>query len=78
MSGKKAKFDFDEFYRAHYGEARRRQTRAEEERRRAMQETQQQTMTDIQEAVSKVLVVAAVLVVGWLGFTQRRHRQHKE
>ena len=61
------KFDFDEFYRAHYGETVRRRHRQEKERREEAARTEAQVLTEQQQSGLRLVVIAMVLVAGWIG-----------
>ena len=61
---KNSKYDFDEFYRAHYGEALRREKMARQ--KRASQENKPiQALSDTQQRLLIVTVILLVLVCGW-------------
>lgn len=61
---KDSKYDFDEFYRAHYGEALRREKMARQ--KRATQENKPiQALSDTQQRLSIVTVIILVLLCGW-------------
>ncbi len=65
MHGEKVMFNFDEFYRMHYGEALRRDQRKMREREAAQEkETMRTTLTDTSQRVMVVCVAVAVLLVG--------------
>lgn len=72
VHGQKGKFDFDEFYRAHYGEALKR----EQEARRSRAEAKERAKVySISESIQQLLiatVVVSVLAVGWYSKDFRR------
>ena len=74
MHGKKTKFDFDEFYRAHYGQALRRKRKAEYDRKMAAEQEALRTLTDIQQAGLRFVVIAMVLAAGYVGHFYMRQR----
>lgn len=63
----KAKFNFDEFYRAHYGEALRKRRRHEFERKMEAEQAALRTLTDLQQAGLRFVVIAMVLAAGYAG-----------
>lgn len=79
MHGKKAKFDFDEFYRAHYGHTLRRRRREEYERKVEAEQAALRTLTDIQQAGLRFVVIAMVLGAGYVGqlYMRARHRTNQ-
>ena len=67
VRGNKVKFDFDEFYQAHYGEALKRDREA---RRNAAEAKERAKVYTISQSVQRVLIVSvvlSVLAVGWYG-----------
>jgi DnaJ family protein C protein 30 len=67
MYGKKVQFDFDEFYRAHYGETVRRRQKEERERREEAARAESQVLTENQQAGLRLVIIAMVLAAGWVG-----------
>lgn len=74
MHGKKAKFDFDAFYKAHYGQTLRRRRKEEFERKMEAEQAALRTLTDIQQAGLRVVVIAMVLAAGYVGNFYMRAR----
>lgn len=74
VHGQRVKFDFDEFYRAHYGEALKREREA---RRNAAEARERAKVYTISQNVQQVLiatVVVSVLAVGWYGQQLQNNR----
>lgn len=72
--GEKVKFDFDEFYRVHYGEALRREQQARRERKVAAERAQLKTVSDSSQRLLIALVCVSVFLVGWYGVRRTRTR----
>ena len=72
-AGQKAKFDFDEFYQAHYGEALKREREARRSAAEARERAKVYTISQNIQQVLIVSVVLSVLAVGWYG-GQLKHR----
>ena len=76
VSGQKSKFDFDEFYRAHYGEALRREQEVRKSRAEAREKAK---LYSISNSVQQVLIAGlsvSVILVGWYGY-QRMHQTNR-
>lgn len=74
VHGQKIKFDFDEFYRAHYGEALKRE---QEERKMRQAAREKAKLYSISQSIQQVLiitVVVSVLAVGWYGNSYWKHQ----
>lgn len=67
VHGQKIKFDFDEFYRAHYGEALKREQEERKTRQAAKERAKLYTISHSIQQVLIITVVVSVLVVGWYG-----------
>ena len=67
FTGAKVKFDFDEFYRAHYGEALKREQEARRSRAEARERAKVYTISQNIQQLLIVTVVMGVLLVGWYG-----------
>ena len=65
FTGPKVKFDFDEFYRAHYGEALKREQEARRSRAEARERAKVYTISQNIQQLLIVTVVMSVLLVGW-------------
>ena len=65
FTGPKVKFDFDEFYRAHYGEALKREQEARRSRAEARERAKVYTISQNIQQLLIVTVVMGVLLVGW-------------
>lgn len=74
VKGSKVKFDFDEFYRAHYGEALRREQAARRERREAMEREKLYSISNHWQQALIITATVSVLLVGWYGYRWRRSR----
>ena len=76
VRGQRVKFDFDEFYRAHYGEALKREREA---RRSAAEAKERAKLYSISQSIQRLLiaaVVASVLAVSWYG-QRLENNKHK-
>ena len=71
----KVKFDFDEFYRAHYGEALRRDQQAKREKRAARERAKLNTVSDTTQRIMIIGVSTMVFMVGWYFATHRRTKR---
>ena len=76
--GQKKMYDFDEFYRAHYGEALRWQR----ERRATQKATvaEQKRLATLSEPMHRLLIISVVLsvfLVGWMGAKYRDNQQRQ-
>ena len=83
VHGQKIKFDFDEFYRAHYGEALKREQEARKTRQAARERAKLYSISHSIQQVLIITVVVSVLVVGWYGnsywknqTTSQRHNSY--
>ena len=74
VHGDKVKFNFDEFYRAHYGEALRRDQRVKREKKAAKERASLQTISDTTQRIMIVSVSTMVFMVGWYFVTRRRRK----
>ena len=72
VHGKKSHFDFDEFYRAHYGEALRREQEARRKRAAAKEMAKLRSISDSWHQMLIVGVCVSVVLVGWYGISWRR------
>ena len=72
VHGKKSRFDFDEFYRAHYGEALRREQEVRKKRAAAKEMAKLQSVSDSWHRLLIVWVCVSVMLVGWYGYSWRR------
>jgi DnaJ family protein C protein 30 len=72
VHGKKSRFDFDEFYRAHYGEALRREQEARRKRAAAKEMAKLRSVSDSWHRLLIVWVCVSVMLVGWYGYSWRR------
>lgn len=70
--GDKVKFDFDAFYRAHYGEALRRDQRVKREKQAAKERAELKTVSDTTQSIMIIGVSTLVFLVGWYFATHRR------
>lgn len=78
VAGQKKIYDFDEFYRAHYGEVLRWQRRQTAEKKAAAaEEAKLQTFSLPMHRSLIILVTMSVMVVGWAG-ARYRERQERE
>ena len=78
VAGQKKIYDFDEFYRAHYGEALRWQRRQTAEKKAAAaEEAKLRTFSLPMHRSLIILVTMSVLVFGWAG-ARYRERQERE
>lgn len=73
VSGKKSKFDFDEFYRAHYGEALRREQEARKSKAEAREKAKLYSISNSMQQVLIAGLSVSVILVGWYGY-QRMHQ----
>ena len=74
--GTKKIYDFDEFYRAHYGEALRWQReRTASQKAAAAEKARLDTLSEPMHRLLVISVVLSVFVVGWMGM---RYRQQQE
>lgn len=71
MHGKKSRFDFDEFYRAHYGEALRREQEARRKRAAAKEMAKLYSISNSWHQTLIIGVSISVLLVGWYGYSWR-------
>ena len=69
MHGKRSKFDFDEFYRAHYGEALRREQEARRSRAAARERAKLYSISNSWQQVLIIGVCVSVLLVGMYGYS---------
>ena len=77
-TGQKKIYDFDEFYRAHYGEALKWQRKRTAERKAAAADAaRQQALSEPMHRLLIILVTFSVFVVGWAG-AKYREQQQKE
>ena len=72
VHGKKSRFDFDEFYRAHYGEALRREQESRRKRAAAKERAKHYSISDSWHQVLIMGVSVSVLLVGWYGSGWRK------
>ena len=72
VHGKKSRFDFDEFYRAHYGEALRREQEARRKRAEAKERAKLRSISNSWHQLLIIWVCVSVLLVGWYGYSWRR------
>ena len=72
VHGKKSRFDFDEFYRAHYGEALRREQEARRKRAAAKEMAKLRSISNTWHQILIIWVCVSVLLVGWYGYSWRR------
>ena len=68
VHGKKSRFDFDEFYRAHYGEALRREQEARRKRAAAREMAKLYSISNSWQQTLIIGVTISVLLVGWYGY----------
>ena len=68
VHGKRSKFDFDEFYRAHYGEALRREQEARRSRAAAREKAKLYSISNSWQQVLIIGVCLSVLLVGMYGY----------
>ena len=66
MHGRKVRYNFDEYYRAHYGEALQRTWREAREKKAAQEKARLQTLSGTTQRVLIVTVSGLVLLVGWM------------
>ena len=66
MQKSKVKYDFDEFHRAHYGEALRRSWKEAREKKAAQERAKLQTLSGSTQRVLIVTVTGLVFFVGWV------------
>ena len=72
----KKMYNFDEFYRAHYGEALRWQREQEASRKAAVTEAARlKALSEPMQRLLLISVVVSVFIVGWMG---ARYREHQE
>ena len=75
-AGPKKIYDFDEFYRAHYGEALKWQRERAANRRAADAEAvRQRTLSDPLHRLLLISVVVSVFIAGWMGAKYREHQE---
>ena len=72
--GSKVKFDFDEFYRAHYGAALRRDREARREKREAKERAKLYSLSNNWQQALIIAVTVSVLLVGWYRYQRQRNR----
>ena len=72
VHGKKSQFDFDEFYRAHYGEALRREQEARRKRAAAKEMAKLYSVSNSWHQMLIIGVSISVLLVGWYGYSWRQ------
>ena len=72
VHGKKSRFDFDEFYRAHYGEALRREQEARRKRAAAKEMAKLRSISDSWHQMLIISVCLSVMLVGFYGISWRR------
>lgn len=70
---KKPVYDFDEFYRAHYGEALKREQRMRETR--ASKSKQHKAVDDIHQQIMIATVTVLVFVIGWYSYKDKTRKQ---
>ena len=76
MAGKKMIYDFDEFYRAHYGESLKWQRKQTADKKAAAREgTDTQTLTPSMHRLLVIIVSLSVLVAGWRWAKYREQRK---
>ena len=68
------KFDFDEFYRAHYGEALRRQQQIIREKAAARERAKLHSLSDSTQRLLIVSVTLLVFLIGWYGSVRKKAR----
>lgn len=73
VHGKKSRFDFDEFYRAHYGEALRREQEARRNRAAAKERAKLYSISNSWQQMLIIAVTISVLLVGWYGYQRHYH-----
>ena len=71
VHGKKSRFDFDEFYRAHYGEALRREQEVRKKRAAAKEMAKLRSISDGWHRLLIVWVCLSVMLVGWYSYSWR-------
>lgn len=67
-------FNFDEFYRVHYGEALKREWEERKSRQAAREKAKVYSISQSIQQVLIITVVVSVLVVGWYGNSYFKHR----
>lgn len=72
VRGKKSRFDFDEFYRAHYGEALRKEQEARKSRAAARERAKLYSVSNSWQQMLIIGVTISVLFVGWYGYNWQR------
>ena len=71
-------YDFDEFYRAHYGEALRWQReRTASQKAAAAEQARLATLSEPMHRLMIISVVLSVFLVGWLGAKYREQQQRE-
>ena len=76
VSGQKSKFDFDEFYRAHYGKALRREQEVRKSRAEARERAKLYSISNSMQQVLIAGLAVSVILVGWYGY-QRMHQTNR-
>ena len=76
VSGQKSKFDFDEFYRAHYGKALRREQEARKRRAAAREKAKHYSISNSMQQVLIAGLCISVILVSLYGY-QRMHQTNR-
>lgn len=78
VTGKKSKFDFDEFYRVHYGEALRREQEIRKSRAAAREKAKLYSISNSWQQVLIAGLSVSVILVGWYGYQRMHHTNRTE
>lgn len=77
VTGNKAVYNFDEFYRAHYGEALKREQQARMKRATKIKE-EGRVLHDIHQQLMIAFVTVLVLVIGWYAYTSKTAKRKSD
>ena len=77
VHGEKVKFNFDEFYRAHYGEALKREQQNIRKKKEAKERASLKTLSNTTQRLMIMSVTLSVFIVGWYWTTGHMRRKSR-